>query len=80
MKLVVAGGTGFIGSRLCRQLADEGHSLTILTRSVSAADSPNNTTILWQPGSPGAWEHILEEALENADGVINLTGEPIAGK
>lgn len=81
MKLVVAGGTGFIGARLCRQLADEGHSLTLLIRSISAvADSPNNTTILWRPGSPGAWEHILEEALENADGVINLAGEPIAGK
>ena len=81
MKLVVAGGTGFIGARLCHQLADEGHSLTLLIRSISvAAESPNNTTILWQPGSPGAWEHILEEALENADGVINLAGEPIAGK
>jgi uncharacterized protein (TIGR01777 family) len=80
MKLVVAGGTGFIGARLCNQLDRQGHSLSLLTRSVSAADSPNNTTILWQPGSPGAWEHILEEALENADGVINLAGEPIAGK
>jgi uncharacterized protein (TIGR01777 family) len=81
MKLVVAGGTGFIGSRLCRQLADEGHSLTLLIRSISApADSPNQTSIPWQPGSPGAWEHILEEVLENADGVINLAGEPIAVK
>jgi uncharacterized protein (TIGR01777 family) len=81
MKLIIAGGTGFIGSRLFRQLADKGHSLTLLIRSISAAaDSPNQTGIPWQPGSPGAWEHILEEALENADGVINLAGEPIAGK
>jgi uncharacterized protein (TIGR01777 family) len=80
MKLVVAGGTGFIGARLCNQLDRQGHSLTILTRSVSAADSPNNTTILWQPGSPGTWDRNLEEAIDGADGVINLAGEPIAGK
>ncbi len=80
MKLVVAGGTGFIGARLCNQLDRQGHSLTILTRSVSAVDSPNNTTILWQPGSPGTWERNLEEAIDGADGVINLAGEPIAGK
>ncbi len=80
MKLVVAGGAGFIGARLCNQLDRQGHSLTILTRSVSAADSPNKTTILWQPGSPGTWERNLEEAIDGADGVINLAGEPIAGK
>lgn len=80
MKLVVTGGTGFIGARLCNQLDRQGHSLTILTRSVSAADSPNNTTILWQPGSPGTWERNLEEAIDSSDGVINLAGEPIAGK
>jgi hypothetical protein len=80
MKLVVAGGTGFIGARLCNQLDRQGHSLTILTRSVSAVDSPNNTTILWQPGSPGTWDRNLEEAIDGADGVINLAGEPIAGK
>jgi uncharacterized protein (TIGR01777 family) len=80
MKLIIAGGTGFIGSRLCNQLDRQGHSLTILTRSVSAADSPNKTTILCQPGSPGTWERNLEEAIDGADGVINLAGEPIAGK
>jgi uncharacterized protein (TIGR01777 family) len=80
MKLIIAGGTGFIGARLCNQLDRQGHSLTILTRSVSAADSPNKTTILCQPGSPGTWERNLEEAMDGADGVINLAGEPIAGK
>jgi uncharacterized protein (TIGR01777 family) len=80
MKLVVAGGTGFIGARLCNQLDRQGHSLTILTRSLSAAQSLNNTIILWQPGSAGTWERNLEEAVDGADGVINLAGEPIAGK
>jgi len=33
MRVLVAGGTGFIGSHLCRALADEGHEVTALSRS-----------------------------------------------
>jgi len=81
MNLVIAGGTGFIGSALCARLTEQGHSLILLIRSISAAaDSPNTTTIPWQPELSGAWEHILEEAMASADGVINLAGEPIAAK
>jgi len=81
MKIVVAGGTGFIGSALCARLARQGHSLVLLIRSISAAaESPKMTTILWQPEQPGAWEPILGEAVDGADGIINLAGEPIAGK
>jgi uncharacterized protein len=81
MKLVVAGGTGFIGSALCRTLAGQGHSLVLLTRSPAPAEIlAGSTAILWRPGSSGSWEHALEGALSGADGVINLAGEPIAGK
>jgi uncharacterized protein (TIGR01777 family) len=81
MKLVVAGGTGFIGSALCRTLAGQGHSLVFLTRSPAPATIlAGSTAILWQPGSSGSWERALEEALSGAAGVINLAGEPIAGK
>jgi len=38
MKVLVAGGTGFIGSYLCRALADGGHEVTALSRSPS--DTP----------------------------------------
>lgn len=81
MKLVVAGGTGFIGSALCRTLAGQGHSLVLLTRSPAPAEIlTGSTAVLWQPGSSGSWERALEDALSGADGVINLAGEPIAGK
>lgn len=81
MKLVVAGGTGFIGSALCARLTGQGHSLILLVRSISAAaEAPNKTAILWQPGSAGAWEQTLEETIAGADGIINLAGEPIAAK
>lgn len=75
MRLVVAGGTGFIGSALCARLLELGHSLTLLTRSPSSAIvSANEKQLAWNPGSSGAWE----EAIHGSDGVINLAGEPIA--
>lgn len=77
MKLVICGGTGFIGSALCRRLLERGHSLTLLTRSASLGSiTANKKWITWQPGSPGAWEEVID----GADGAINLAGEPIAAK
>ncbi len=77
MKLVIAGGTGFIGSALCRTLAEQGHSLVLLTRSTSPGIAPPSTTsVVWNSESTGEWER----AIDGADGVINLAGEPIAGK
>lgn len=81
MRLVIAGGTGFIGSVLCTRLLAEGHALTLLTRGPSPTTiSPNQKWLTWEPGSAGAWESALEESLLGADGVINLVGEPIAAK
>ncbi len=75
MRLVIAGGTGFIGSALCVRLLELGHSLTILSRTRSSGPILSNKDwITWQPGSPGPWE----EAIDGVDGVINLAGEPIA--
>ena len=75
MRLVVAGGTGFIGSALCARLLELGHSLTLLTRSPAPATaSPNKKWLTWNARSSGAWE----ESINGADGIINLAGEPIA--
>ena len=77
MKLIIAGGTGFIGTLLCDKLAQQGHTLTLLTRSTSPATvSSNKKWITWNGESGGGWER----AIDGADGVINLAGEPIAGK
>ena len=71
MRLVIAGGTGFVGSALCARLMDLGHSLTILSRTRSPGPILSNKDwITWRPGSPGPWE----ETIDGADGVINLAG------
>ncbi len=77
MKVVIAGGTGFIGRSLCRTLAQHNHQVTVLTRHPQQAGARLGqavTTIGWDGFSRGAWERTLE----GADAVINLAGESIA--
>jgi uncharacterized protein (TIGR01777 family) len=77
MKIVVAGGTGFIGRALCTSLSQKGHGVTVLTRDRQAAQQLLRTSVItveWNGRYPGAWE----KSLEGADAVINLAGAPIA--
>ncbi|OIB56338.1 complex I NDUFA9 subunit family protein [Natrialba sp. SSL1] len=41
MKVLVAGGTGFIGSHLCTELAERGHEVTSLSRNPTSEDAAN---------------------------------------
>jgi uncharacterized protein (TIGR01777 family) len=74
MKLVITGATGFIGSFLVEQLRQK-HSLELFSRK-PPSDTRNLRWVAWDPGSSGAWE----KSIDGADGIINLVGEPIAGK
>ena len=77
MRIVVSGGTGFIGRPLCVSLCQEGHRVTLLTRRTEVAQRLFGSTVTiveWNGSEAGAWEHCLEEA----DAVINLAGAPIA--
>ena len=37
MKILVAGGTGFIGKKLVKQLYEKGHEIIVLTRNRETA-------------------------------------------
>lgn len=79
MRVIVAGGTGFIGRHLCEVLARRGDTVVVLTRgeSVATEELPANlTAVRWDPAQPAG----LEATLEGADAVINLCGAPIAAK
>jgi hypothetical protein len=85
MKIVIAGGTGFLGSPLAEMYAEDGHDVRILTRSLAPGDArhdpgtgmPGITRVGWSAdGNTGAWA----VALEGADAVINLAGESLAEK
>jgi hypothetical protein len=79
MKVVLAGGSGFIGSAISRELLDTGHSVAVLTRSASAARGrmdPRVELVGWDGRSSGAWEQVVD----GAGGVVNLSGESIAAQ
>ncbi len=70
MRIVVAGGRGFLGSALVSRLRKDGHVITVLSRR------PRSTQdVRWDPyGSSQSWIHVMEDA----DAVINLAGAPIS--
>jgi hypothetical protein len=78
--IVIAGGTGFLGSALAASLAAEAHSVTVLTRQPRrpSADSQRVREIAWTPDgtAAGAWP----SSVDGADAVVNLAGESIAAK
>ncbi|TKX79236.1 complex I NDUFA9 subunit family protein [Halorubrum sp. SD626R] len=67
MKVLVAGGTGFIGSHLCRALADGGHEVTALSRS--ADDTPGDVAAA--VGDVTDYDSIVD-AVDGQDAVVNL--------
>ncbi|MFD1569308.1 complex I NDUFA9 subunit family protein [Halorubrum laminariae] len=67
MKVLVAGGTGFIGSYLCRALADGGHEVTALSRS--ASDTPEGVDAA--VGDVTDYDSIVD-AVDGQDAVVNL--------
>lgn len=77
MKIVITGATGFIGSTLTDQLWNQFHSLVLLSRKPPAeAGVTKKQWFAWEPPMGGQWE----PEIDGADGIINLAGEPIAGK
>jgi len=71
MKIVVAGGTGFIGEPLVRKLMPRG-DVVVLTRDPSRVQA--GRPVVWDGKSDGAWTRELADA----GVVINLAGEGIA--
>ena len=75
MKIVVAGGTGFLGRPLAEALSRSGCEVVVLSRDGGVAGPAR--TVRWAPdGSAGAWA----SEIDGCGAVVNLAGEPIAGK
>jgi uncharacterized protein (TIGR01777 family) len=78
MKILITGGTGFVGTRLMARLIQEGHGVTILTRSLKGVKgaSPEMAYLEGNPTQKGPWQ----EAIKNHDAAINLAGASIFSK
>lgn len=77
MKIVLTGATGMIGGSLAGRLSKADHALVLLSRTPPTQNKLKNARwFSWHPGGGGEWEW----AVDGADAIINLAGEPIAGK
>jgi len=77
MKIVIAGGTGFIGRALYTALCEAGHHVILLTRrkgDTRQLPGPTVTAVEWDGRTAGEWVHCLD----GSDAVINLAGASIA--
>ena len=66
MKVLIAGGSGFLGTSLRKSLVKDEHDVLILTRR--ATDNPSK--IQWDGRSTIGWGNVINDV----DAVVNLTG------
>jgi uncharacterized protein (TIGR01777 family) len=70
MRIVIAGGTGFLGTALTASLRAARHDVAVLSRH------PRRTgDVTWNPDRQEGWPRVVADA----HAVINLAGESIAG-
>ncbi|NMT64868.1 TIGR01777 family oxidoreductase [Marinobacter orientalis] len=73
-RILVTGGTGFIGQSLCQKLIAEGHILTVLSRQ----PAPDVQSVCGRVEAVNDLEKLRDH--EGFHAVINLAGEGIADK
>lgn len=72
MDVFVAGGSGFVGRRLCKFLDSHGHDVTAASRSPSAKSLPHTVDTV----AIDIVEDALEPAVDSHDVVVNLVALP----
>lgn len=80
MRVVIIGGTGFIGRKLCVLLTEKGHNVVVTSRSPGRVEdifSGRVTGAEWDGKDADALARILD-AGRGPQGVVNLAGENIA--
>lgn len=68
MKIIIAGGTGFLGENLENYFTEKGSQVYILTRRPQRGNE-----IYWDAKTLGEWKNTLEQS----DVLINLTGKSV---
>ena len=71
-RVVIAGGTGFIGSHLAQHLVQHGYEVVVLGRSVKNTSS-GIRSVVWDGRTAGDWYTWLD----GAEAVVNLAGRSV---
>ena len=70
--IVIAGGSGFLGTSLAYHLTAAGHEIVLLSRHEPKSKGPWKF-VSWDARSVGEWRHVLS----GAAGVVNLVGRTV---
>ena len=70
-KMIVAGGSGFLGRTLANWFSSRGYAVVGLSRT--ARDFDSMRTVVWDAQSIGPWA----EELDSANVLINLAGRSV---
>lgn len=75
MKILITGGTGFVGAAVSRRLLEQGHEVTVLgsSRHCRLAPHPQLAYVAADTTRPGDWQRRVAEQ----DALINLTGRSV---
>lgn len=78
MNIIVTGGTGLIGRVLVKTLLQDGHKVSVLSRSPDRAQGmpPAASMLKWDAETPAGWGHLVNQS----DAIINLAGAGVADK
>jgi hypothetical protein len=76
MKLLITGGTGYLGGALAENLVEDGHEVIVLSRNPGRAnDLPGSIQIIkWDGRTAQGWAGLAD----GADAIVNLAGENLS--
>lgn len=72
-KIIIAGGTGFLGSSLLNKYNDENTEIVVLSRRPFAQSKGNISYVQWDAKTLGDWTSHLE----GSTAIINLVGKSV---
>ncbi|MBE0671951.1 MAG: TIGR01777 family protein [Anaerolineales bacterium] len=72
MKVMIAGGSGFLGQALTKSLLADGHQVYVLTRGARAMDGVQ--AVQWDAKTTKGWGHLVNEM----DAIIHLSGKSLS--
>lgn len=75
MKILIAGGTGFVGQHLIPALVQQQHDITVLGRDLAKINKTFSNTV-----QGVEWQQLDVHSLSTFDAIINLSGYSIGDK
>jgi uncharacterized protein (TIGR01777 family) len=79
MRIIITGGTGFLGRPLAARLAQDGHEVVVLTRDAQKAQAmlpAGVQAVAWDGRTTDGWGQLVD----GAGAVVNLAGASIGGE